>query len=306
MNWNDLDWTTLLKLRKAFLSETQNLRHEWRSLAELEAYELTFAQRIGWKWESVLRDLAKIGWEPKPETLIDWGCGTGIASRKYLKTSLPQTLSRIEVSDKSKMAEQFAMNNLREEFPESNIRVWDGKVRDRSLFLISHVLNHLTTADLEKLIVGLKQSGCFVWVESGLYSVSRKLIEIRESFMDTFRVIAPCTHQAPCPLLNRENHTHWCHHFGKTPPHVFQDPHWAEYAKRMSIDLRSLPYSYLVMDRLSHPFPGAQTRIIGKPRTYKGFIKALACNASGISEMTVTRQKQPQIFSCLKKGQVII
>ena len=51
----------------------------------LEDYDRTFATRIGWKWDFVLSRLKESGWRYDEDTsLIDFGCGTGIASRRYL------------------------------------------------------------------------------------------------------------------------------------------------------------------------------------------------------------------------------
>ena len=52
--------------------------------AEPAVYDETFAARIGWKIDAVIRDLQRLGWKPMSCRLVDWGCGTGIATRRIL------------------------------------------------------------------------------------------------------------------------------------------------------------------------------------------------------------------------------
>ena len=81
MRWEELDWQILDRLRAGFLHEgLARAGDYWRSRADLENYDFTFAQRIAWKWRAVLREVAiKIG-EPsrlRARHLVDFGCGTG-------------------------------------------------------------------------------------------------------------------------------------------------------------------------------------------------------------------------------------
>lgn len=81
---SDFDWEGLARLRDAFLRGTAGQEDYWNSETDLVAYDATFAQRIGWKWDFVLEDLRQLGWSPPPGELVDWGCGTGIAARACL------------------------------------------------------------------------------------------------------------------------------------------------------------------------------------------------------------------------------
>jgi hypothetical protein len=68
------------------------------------------------------------------------------------------------------------------------------------------------------------------------------------------------------------------------------------------IDLRSLPLSYLVLDRrpITTLLPGT-TRVIGRPRVHKGYALLLGCGAEGLCERRLTKRRMPGEFRALKK-----
>jgi len=113
--------------------------------------------------------------------------------------------------------------------------------------------------------------------------------------------------QAGCGLRVPENARHWCHHFASPPPNIMADSHWVRFARRAGIDLRSLPYSFLVLERRGarDPAPGllpdGYSRIIGQPRRYKGFAKIFSCQRDGARELTLQRRDQPQFFKSLDR-----
>ena len=66
--WRNEEIAILRRLRERFLSRTPGADY-WHSQKELTLYDITFAERIGWKWDAVLRELSRRGWQPKSERL---------------------------------------------------------------------------------------------------------------------------------------------------------------------------------------------------------------------------------------------
>jgi hypothetical protein len=85
----------LERLRRHFLEGGAARADYWHSKADLAAYDQTFGQRIGWKWDHVLADLARLGWSPPPGEVLDWGCGSGIAGRAFLGRSGTRGVTRL-------------------------------------------------------------------------------------------------------------------------------------------------------------------------------------------------------------------
>jgi len=306
-----VNWNALQRLRARFLQFDQREAEAvaapdrtdyWRSHSELASYDFTFAERIGWKWDTVLAELKLRGWTPPEGAVLDWGCGTGVAGRRVAE-AWPQQIRTLHFSDRSGPAHHFAAARARAAFPDLVVKSSPGADVVPDLLVLSHVLNELNPEALERLLTLVEKAQAVLWVEPGTFPVSRQLIAIRERLMPRFRVISPCTHQAACGMLAPGNERHWCHHFARVPGYVHTDPGWGRFAQTLEIDLGSVPFSYLVLDRrpaVAAPDP-AEARVIGVPRYYKGFAKVLSCQADGVKELILQKRDAPELLKAMKK-----
>ena len=307
LTWDTLDWTALDRLRDIFLAGKPGVGAYWTSPEDLANYNFTYAQRIGWKWDAVLAELTRRGWTPPSGILLDWGCGSGVASRAVLDTFGTAAFSTLTVSDHSPLAIQFASAIARERFPELNVATGTGEGRIGTL-VISHVLNELDEAGGRALREVIDRADAILWVEPGTYADSRALIQMREALRGAFHVIAPCAHPAACGLLVEENKRHWCHHFAAPPAGIMSDSDWVRFARRAGIDLRSLPYSFLVLERrgVREEVPGlladGWSRVLGEPRLYKGYARVLSCQSDGVRELELQKRDAPDVYKAMKSG----
>jgi hypothetical protein len=301
MNWEQLDWKILDRLREGFLSGSAANGPYWRTEADLDNYDFTYAERIGWKWDAVLRELKIRGWMPPAGTILDWGCGSGIAGRRVIECFGVQTLNTLRVWDHSSLACDFAAAKAREQFPSLTV-ARDSGVEAISLLVVSHVLNELTEEAREQLMTAVSRSQAVIWVEPGTHAVSRDLVAMRDKLRRDFHVVAPCTHQAACGLWTAENAQHWCHAHASPPPNIYADSNWVKFGQRAGIDLRSLPYSFVVLERKgpSAPLPDQTSRVIGT-WLYKGHAKLLNCDEQGVSELTLQKRTDPALFKKLDR-----
>ena len=305
MDWEKVDWKALERLRGAFLDGTAGTQDYWHNECDLESYDQTFGQRIRWKWDYVLNELKQRGWSPPADggKIIDWGCGSGIAARSFLEHFSADPSATFLFWDRSPLAMEYAAREARKAFPD--IKVWLERPPEQmsGTLLISHAITELADAQLDELASSAAHATVVIWVEPGTYDASRRLIAVRERLRGVFRVVSPCTHQAACGMLTPENDRHWCHHFAPSPPEVFMDGHWARFAKIAGVDLRSLPLSFLVLDKR----PAQQSdrvRVIGRPRVYKAHALLLGCDSGGVREYRQTKREQPDEFRRLKKGKI--
>ncbi|NTW48171.1 MAG: methyltransferase [Chlorobiales bacterium] len=298
-----IDRKALERLRTIFLQGSAGATDYWQTESDLENYDITFAQRIRWKWNDVLAGLATHNWQPPNGTLIDWGCGSGVASRAFLERFGTDTVSDVLLWDRSVLAMQVAEKKVSAGFPGVPVRRYDGRSLEKSTVLISHVITELSPAQLAELLTIVQSAAAVLWVEPGAYEASRSLIEARTRLRQDFNVVAPCTHQQGCGMLEAQNVRHWCHHFADSPQEVFIDSAWARFAKTMGIDLRQLPLSYLVLDKRPVPkFPSGAVRVIGDARLYKAHALLLGCDGAGVREHRLTKRILPEQFRRLKKG----
>jgi len=324
--WTDVNWNALRRLRTRFLQfDPRNTPDDpknskgapseptpapapdrtdyWRSHSELASYDFTFGERIGWKWDTILAELKTRGWTPPEGSVLDWGCGSGIAGRRVAE-AWPGEVRTLLFSDRSGPAVSFAVTRARADFPGLTVQAAPADAAP-DLLVLSHVLNELTPEALERLLTLVAQAQAVLWVEPGTSPASRQLIAVRERLLAKFRVIAPCTHGAACGMLTPGNERHWCHHFARVPGYVHTDPGWGRFAQTLEIDLASVPFSFLVLDRrpaIAAPEnAGDQARVIGQPRYYKGFSKVLSCQADGVQELTLQKRDAPDLFKAMKK-----
>lgn len=331
MNWESLDWEVLDRLRETFLTDAKSAGPYWHTMTDLETYDLTYGERIGWKWDAVLRELRLRGWSPPPGgTLLDWGCGSGVPGRRVVDFFGAENFSRLLVHDHSELAINFAEHRAQRAFP--SLSVARASVRDLrgdapiDVLVVSHVVNELDESGRADLAALVARATTVLWVEPGTYEVSRALVGWREKLRADFRLIAPCTHEAGCGLLTPENERHWCHHFASPPAELFADSDWVRFGQRAGIDLRSLPYSFLVLDRRAategstagatranrrvderRPYKGEQnsesdlSRILGEPRHYKGYAKVYNCDRGGVADLMLQKRDAPELFKELKR-----
>ncbi len=333
MTWETLDWEVLDRLRETFLSGDKTAGPYWHTITDLECYDFTYGERIGWKWDAVLRELKAMNWSPgdatspKPITILDWGCGSGIAGRRVVAAFGTTNFSRLIVHDHSQLALDYAEHHGRKAFP--GFTVERATVRDLrgeepiGLLVISHVVNELTDIARAELDALCERAQAILWVEPGTHEVSRALGAWREKLRSRFRVIAPCPHQGTCGVLTAGNERHWCHFFAAPPTGLYADSGWVKFGQRAGIDLRSLPYSYLVLDTRSAgsalaPTSLAQTavavssdptgkelplsRLIGDAKVFKGYAKVFACDEAGVAELMLQKRDAPVLFKGLKQG----
>ncbi len=300
--WNHQELTALRRMRERFLAGTAGAQDYWRLPEDLALYDGTFAERIGWKWDAVLRELTARGWQPQTRHVLDWGCGSGVAGRRAL-AQWPH-LESLAVHDRSALAMRFATEKARADFPNVHIVHASSTLPPDALLVLSHVISELPARDLAALLDLARQAREVIWVEAGTHADSRRLIAVRETLRDTFSAVAPCTHQRACGMLTAKNAPHWCHHFAAPPPEIFQNARWMDFGREMGIDLRSLPYSFLVLERprATPPLPDGLAHMIGEPREGKGHLKVLSCQAEGVAEFILQKRDAPKLYRALRKG----
>lgn len=214
--------------------------------------------------------------------------------------------SAIQLWDQSADAVQFAAERIQSESPVTTVKRCQTTPQanefSNAVVLISHVINELNSASLSALITNLAQAESVIWVEPGAFTESRRLIDVREQLRETFKILAPCPHQERCGMLKSDN-SHWCHHFAHPPVEAFTESEWARFAKIMSIDLRSLPYSYLLLQKQPTNLPQSDcARVIGSPREYHGYLKVLSCEAEQVEERVLQKRDDKSLYKTLRKA----
>jgi SAM-dependent methyltransferase len=305
MTWEELDWPALDRLRAGFLEGAPPTGPYWKSASDLASYDFTYGERIGWKWDHVLRELKLRGWAPASRTVFDWGCGSGVAARRVISFFGAGKFDSLLVWDHSPAACDFAAGAASQAFPKLDVaQATPGFLSATGpvgLLIISHVLNELPPEALAALRALVGRAEAVLWVEPGTHAVSRALGALREEFRSAFHVVAPCTHQNACPILAPDNSRDWCHHFAPAPSEIFATSDWVKFGQRAGIDLRSLPYCFLALDRRPVAAAPGLARVIGRPELFKPYARVLNCDAAGLAELTLLKRTDPALYKQLDR-----
>ena len=125
----------LARLRRLFLTQEQRpgraLPDYWGDPEDLEVYDRFLAARIGWKWDAALDEAEAAGVAWRDASVVDWGCGTGIASRRVRAR---WGAAKVQLHDRSPAAVEFATRRLRDEDPALDIGPFAGE--DPDLLLV--------------------------------------------------------------------------------------------------------------------------------------------------------------------------
>lgn len=302
----EIELARLVRLRDRFLDATDvrgPVADYWCDNAELAAYDAVYAARIGWKWDAVVEELEERGFgRADSEVVVDWGCGTGIAARRF---AARMGAGRIVLHDRSRRAMDFAAARVVEELRGVEVATagrLTGVAPD--VLLVSHVLDELDASAEVELTELCERSARVAWVEPGSRAVSRLLAGHRDRLIrgGAMRVVAPCVHHGACSALASSDDRHWCHFFAKPPAQVFTDGGWVRIGRELGIDLRSLPYAFVALTRAAAPGPAAGTaRLVGRTDVGGKEARVFACDADGLHHLRAFKGRGREVFRTLKK-----
>jgi SAM-dependent methyltransferase len=295
----NIDWNSLRELRDLFLADIPLDRPYWTSLGQLHDYDRTLGERIGWKWDAVIRELKCRNWTPPSRTLTDFGCGTGIAARRIL-AAFPDAFDSVTLVDHSAIAAGFARDRIQELAPGLPVTFDPPSAALHGTVLISHVLTELPEEDRAALTERLQTADAVVWVEPGTERCGKSLVRQRERLRESFTLVAPCPHQQACGLLLPENEAHWCHHFAPAPSSAHQDPFWGHFRRELNLDIAPVAYSFLVTDKTAKGDEGLN-HLIGRPLRAPKFLRVLSCQKEDIAELVASR-RSGDIYRPLKQN----
>jgi hypothetical protein len=298
LQWSRQDWERLQQLRAGFLRG--GCPADWRNERDLELYEAVFGQRILWKWEAVLGLLEACQWKPRSPVLVDWGCGSGEPSRLVAQWTGQQ---EVYLHDLSPIARARAVEKHRAD--GRSIRPGLPPSGDAPFLLVlSHVLGELNEAGQQEILRLASGAAEILWVEPGDRMTSRALGAQRERLRAMgFQMVAPCPHQLGCPVLQPTQDREWCHFFARPPGWIFQSAFWTEIARKLEIDLRSLPYSFLVLSREKEMrgLPSGGKRLLGRAEVRKGEVGMQFCGPEGLGRRRWQKREATDIYRELKR-----
>jgi ribosomal protein RSM22 (predicted rRNA methylase) len=225
-----------------------------------------------------------------PETLLDAGAGPGTAS--WAATTLFPGLTRVTQLDHNAgmlgFGEALAASEPRlaqAERVTGSLVVPPLGQRRFDLVVAGYALTELPDSAVVDAALGLWHhcDGLLLIVEPGRTRDYGRLMAARSALFDAgAQIVAPCPHQAPCPLPAGD----WCHFSVRLPRSKAH-----RRLKGGSLGYEDEKFSYLTVAR-SHLRPApAAARVLRPPLVRKFAVELTLCARSGLEQRAVTRQE---------------
>ncbi|MCX7818740.1 MAG: hypothetical protein N2652_05965 [Kiritimatiellae bacterium] len=272
------------------------------------AYGLFFFPRTHVRARLVLAECATVASETtwfrlrRPDVLIaDIGAGTGaagLAAVDIVRALRPRARCRLLACDQHAGALDRLVGLARELGSRRNpvvvrapadATVWlppepvDIAIAGFSLNEMFETASDATVLEwMRRHIEQLRPGGWLVLLEPATRACAVRIERLRDALAvrDDLRILAPCPHHRPCPILALGRSNVWCHEVRRW--NVPASLRWMN--RRLHRDIGVLSYSFLAVERA--PAPAASSdpssgRLVGPVRHTGGRIQSWLCAADG-------------------------
>jgi ribosomal protein RSM22 (predicted rRNA methylase) len=219
-------------------------------------------------------------WQPR--SLLDLGSGPGgalwaaAAQWPSLRTLTAWEREPAFVELGRELARGSAAAAVREaRWERVDLRQMPGAAQRYDLVVIGHVLNELSP-ELQRAVVAAawqRTAGLLLIVEPGTSAAFPVVRAARDQLLaEGARTIAPCAHDAPCPLVND-----WCHF-----PQRLTRPDFQRYARGAPSQWEDAKYCYAALATFGPDAP-IWARIIREPTSNKAYAEIKTSTHDGIT-----------------------
>jgi len=240
---------------------------------------------------AVFAELQRLAPDFAPASLLDAGCGPGGGS--WAAVEAWPGLTSVVWFDASPPFLDMA-KRLAEDAPgavaQADARRGDlatGPFPQVDLVLASYALAEIAPATQAKVVAGLWAAcdGVLALVEPGTPAGYARILAARDGLIAAgARVLAPCPHEAACPLLAPD----WCHFSVRLPR---SRDH--RLAKGAAMSFEDEKFAYLLAARPQVATEPRTPRVLARPRAGKPGIDLKLCTEAGVEQRFVPRRDKP-------------
>ncbi|MBP9680999.1 MAG: hypothetical protein KBD76_06315 [Bacteriovorax sp.] len=177
----------------------------------------------------------------KNRPFIDMGCGPGTYSLAYkLLMNISSHVEIIGVDSSQLMLDQ-AQKIMKGFFPKDKFESFRkfSEKKSNSILFFGHSINEMGIEKALDMIMTIDPE-YVLWIEPGTSELFIDLLKLRESLVEHYEVLYPCSSNAHCP-------NHWCHQVLRTT----HDPSIERLCQLVGLDRKILPMTGHVYRRKS-------------------------------------------------------
>ncbi|RJF77722.1 small ribosomal subunit Rsm22 family protein [Rhodopseudomonas palustris] len=234
-----------------------------------------------------LNALIEITPDFSPSTLLDVGAGPGTASFAAMQAF--ESLRTLTLLDANPALRELALTLTQErpraatlDYQLGDARKLLASAQPAELVIASYVINELGDAARDQLADALWRAttGTLLIVEPGTPAGYHRILQARARLIaQGAHVVAPCPHDAACPLQAPD----WCHFVQRLPRSRLH-----QHLKGAELPYEDEKFSYVALSRAAPPL--WPSRVLAQPEQTKVAITAKLCTPDGLSTAVAPRR----------------
>lgn len=229
---------------------------------------------------------------PGPRRLVDLGGGTGAAI--WAASDVLSTLTEVTVLDRVPAALQLGrrLAAARPALARVQWQEWmyrpDGPLPVTDLITVSYLLGELAEPARTALVMeAARRAAAVVVVEPGTPAGYGRVLAARDALLAAgLHVVAPCPHQARCPLPAGD----WCHFAVRVNRSALH-----RQAKGATLGYEDEKFAYVVAVQRSVP-TRAPARVLRRPAYGRGLVRLRLCTPDGVATDTIVSKRQGERY----------
>ena len=300
-----LEKVPLPALKQAAKTLSERYRAELRDgrlhMSEDMAVKAYLATRLPATYAAVrasLDALADAQPDFQPKSLLDIGAGPG--TMLWATTDLWPELEQAVLVEASaavrKVGQSLAAGTIaaRTDWIAGDATIDLGGLKPADLVSIAYVLDEVAPASLPNLIGRLWQltADMLLIVEPGTPAGWRRILAARQQLIEAgAHLLAPCPHQAPCPLMPPD----WCHFARRVARSRLH-----RLAKDADVPWEDEKFIYLAVSR--QPAPTRPARVIAPPKAGSGKVVLKLCQPDGSAGERLFSKRDGETFRVARRA----
>jgi ribosomal protein RSM22 (predicted rRNA methylase) len=299
-----LENVPLPALRQAAKTLSDRYRAELRDgrlhMAEEMAVKAYLATRLPATYAAVRASLdavSEIRPDYVPKTLLDVGAGPGTVlwATADLWPDLEQAVLIEASTAVRKVGEALAADVTADKttWLAGDVTIDLADLRPADLVTCAYVLDEIAPASLPKLIERLWQltADMLLIVEPGTPAGWQRILAVRRQLIESgAHVLAPCPHDAPCPLAAPD----WCHFSRRVARSRLH-----RLAKDGDVPWEDEKFIYVAASR--EPATSRRARVIAPPRAGSGKVLLKLCEEDGSAGEKLFTKRNGEIFKAARR-----
>ncbi|MCA0014304.1 methyltransferase type 11 [Mesorhizobium sp. B292B1B] len=233
-----------------------------------------------------------------PETLLDVGAGPGTVlwATADQWPDLQQAVLLEASAAVRKVGETLAANAIaaRIAWRAGDVTIDLDGLQPADLVTCAYVLDEIAPASLPKMVDRLWQltTDTLLIVEPGTPAGWQRVLAVRRQLMEAgAHVLAPCPHEAPCPLIPPD----WCHFSRRVARSRLH-----RLAKDAEVPWEDEKFIYVAASR--QPAPVRAARVIAPPKTGSGKVALKLCRPDGSAGETLFSKRDGELFKAARRS----